>query len=205
MVEGEECRPLRNPFDIRQFQVTSKNYAQGGTDVYVEPEDEAELMKYGLLAESEKNIGSTDPSGVQEERFYPERRFNLEDIRAKVHAFNQRYRDTSPFRRRAISEQVARPGGISDYIKQLRNFTCQICGSPGFRKRKGTLYAEAHHIIELHRLLPGSYCSDNIVIVCPTCHKKLHLASVSYGFTGNQVTVLINGESFSFERNILSE
>lgn len=49
MVEGANARPLKKPFDIRRLQVTTKNYAQGGTVVYVEPEDVEVLEKEGYL------------------------------------------------------------------------------------------------------------------------------------------------------------
>jgi 5-methylcytosine-specific restriction protein A len=50
MIEGANCRPLDRPFNIRKFQVTDKNYARGGTVVYVEPDDEQEILKRGLIA-----------------------------------------------------------------------------------------------------------------------------------------------------------
>jgi predicted HNH restriction endonuclease len=74
----------------------------------------------------------------------------------------------------------------------------------GFQQEGGTKYAEAHHIIELHQLIPGSYCSDNIIVVCPTCHRKLHYALVKYDILSEEhVAVEIKGEKFSFTRNIL--
>lgn len=129
----------------------------------------------------------------------------LGDIRKRIHEFNRQYRDASPYRRRAVSEQIARPGAITDYLKQLHGYTCQLCGTSGFRQQSGALYAEAHHINELHLLLPGSYCSDNVVVVCPTCHRKLHYGVVSYSLDQDHVMVTINGDRFMFSRNLLSE
>jgi sporulation protein YlmC with PRC-barrel domain len=127
-------------------------------------------------------------------------------LRKKVQLFNEQYRNIIPHKRRVISEQIARPGAVTDYLKQLRDYICQLCGEQGFSQRNGTFYIEAHHISELHRLLPGSYCSDNIVIVCATCHRKLHYAKIAYKLVNDiHVEVIINGKTYEFERNILTE
>jgi 5-methylcytosine-specific restriction endonuclease McrA len=130
---------------------------------------------------------------------------DLHAIRQRVAAFNEQYQTVTPFRRMVLSRQIARPGAITDYLKQLRGFTCQLCGAAGFRQRNGTLYIEAHHIVELHHLIPGSYCSDNIVIVCPTCRRQLQYADTSYRSLPNEkVEVEVNGLHRVFDRNIIS-
>jgi 5-methylcytosine-specific restriction endonuclease McrA len=138
----------------------------------------------------------------------PAGRFEVshETIRARIASFNRMYRDSVPKKCRAISEYIARPGSISEHIKKLRGFTCQLCGQLGFLKKNGVPFAETHHIVELHKLLPGSYCSDNIVVLCPTCHKKMHYARVAYSIVDNHtISVEINGEFYTFERNVISE
>jgi 5-methylcytosine-specific restriction endonuclease McrA len=126
-------------------------------------------------------------------------------IQKKVYLFNEQYENIVPHKRRVISEQVARPNIVTDYLKQLRDYVCQLCGEQGFMQRNGTRYIEAHHITELHRLIPGSYCSDNIVIVCATCHRKLHYADVRYeSLDAKHIRVSINGVTWQFERNIVS-
>ncbi len=126
-------------------------------------------------------------------------------LRRKIHLFNEQYQNVVPHKRRVVSEQVARPGIVTDYLKQLHNDICQLCGEQGFLQRNGTRYIEAHHILELHRLIPGSYCSDNIVVVCPTCHRKLHYASINYELLDDgRVEVCINGMAYHFVRNIMT-
>lgn len=49
IIECRDCRPLLRPFNIRQIQVTDKNYAQGGTVVYVTPEDADVIHSRGYL------------------------------------------------------------------------------------------------------------------------------------------------------------
>ena len=128
------------------------------------------------------------------------------DLIGMKQEINRRYREAIPYKRLVLSEQVARPGAIADYIKRIHNFSCQICGAPGFLQKNNNLYAETHHLTELHELLPGSYCSDNIIVVCPTCHSKLHYAKVTYlALADNRVSVEINGQRYDFLRNVLSD
>lgn len=129
-----------------------------------------------------------------------------DDLQDLIKSYNAKYEAAIPVKKLHVSEQVSRPGLIADYIKQLQNFTCQICRQKGFVQSNKTLYVEAHHIIELHKLIKGSFCSDNIIIVCPTCHKKLHYAKVSYrAVSSNSVEVVINGTSFTFNRNVIAK
>lgn len=48
MLEGENCRPLRRPFDIRHLQASRKMYDQLGP-VYLDPEDESVLESGGYM------------------------------------------------------------------------------------------------------------------------------------------------------------
>lgn len=129
----------------------------------------------------------------------------LADLAQRIQIINDRYRQATPQKQRRISEYVARPNAITDYLKRLRNYTCQICGEAGFIQRNGSRYIETHHIIELHKLIPGSMCSDNVMVVCANCHRKLHYAQVLYkADRANLVSVEINGEHSTFERNVIS-
>jgi hypothetical protein len=129
----------------------------------------------------------------------------LADLRKLISAFNEEYRTASPIRRFVLSERIGRPGLITDCLKPLRKYTCQICRQVGFKQRNDIPYVEAHHIVELHELVPGSLCSDNIVIVCATCHRKLHFANVHYEqINQEQIATIINGERFEFETNVIS-
>ena len=131
---------------------------------------------------------------------------NLANLAQRIQMFNERYNNSEPYKRKRLSEYIARPNAITDYLKKVRNFTCQICGQRGFTQRNGSRYIEAHHIIELHNLVPGSLCSDNIVIVCANCHRKLHYAYIVYNPDSTDlISIEINGEHFTFERNNISQ
>lgn len=129
----------------------------------------------------------------------------LNDLQDRIRAFNEAYRQVEPRKQKRISEYISRPNAITDYLKKYRNFTCQLCGEIGFVQKNGTRYIEAHHIIEIHELLAGSLCSDNIIVLCATCHRKLHYAKVVYEVEDNDNFVIqINDERFVVERNIIS-
>lgn len=49
IVEGRNCKRLKRPFDIADYQVTSKNYGQGGPRVYVDDADALAIKQKGLL------------------------------------------------------------------------------------------------------------------------------------------------------------
>jgi len=92
-------------------------------------------------------------------------------------------------------ERPKRDSAVAERAKRKQGWTCQICGTPGFALRGGGLYAEAHHIKSLAEGGPDR--EDNIVVVCPTCHRKLHHACVSYeSLNLRPVAVIINGKRF---------
>jgi len=129
----------------------------------------------------------------------------LADLVQRIQLINERYRQAAPHKQKQISERVARPNALTDYLKRFRNYTCQICRQVGFVQTNKLRYIETHHIIELHKLTPGSLCSDNIVVVCANCHRKFHYAHVVYKTANvNLVSIEINGECFTFERNVIS-
>ena len=147
---------------------------------------------------------TNDRVGEPEEPYITDEEIGLANLEDKIRKFNDLYSSETPQKRIRISEEIARPNAISDCLKRLQNYTCQICGTHGFKQRNGTRYVETHHIDELHKQIPGSYCSDNMVVVCPTCHMKLHYADVSFYSQNESVIVTINSENFEFSRNILS-
>ena len=58
-------------------------------------------------------------------------------------------------------------------VKKHANFTCQACGKFSFKDKKGYGYCEPHHIIA--RAKGGEVDNpDNIIVLCPLCHAKIH-------------------------------
>ena len=67
-----------------------------------------------------------------------------------------------------------RNSAIAENHKRRHLWRCQVCGADGFPMKGGGKYAEAHHIkpLEDH----GSDVPENLLCVCPLCHRLLHHA-----------------------------
>lgn len=79
-----------------------------------------------------------------------------------------------PAYRSFISEKYLPDAYIATYAKLRARGFCQLCGAPApFSDAAGNPYLETHHILPLHK---GGYDAiDNVVALCPNCHKKMHL------------------------------
>lgn len=120
---------------------------------------------------------------------------------ARLIRFNQRnrYRPASVARRNARA--FDRPAGPRRDLIGLVSTDCQVCGTPAFDTAAGGKYVEAHHIEGLASRTVGNLCTDNVLVVCPTCHAKLHHANVEATAGADEVRIVINGEHFTAERN----
>lgn len=58
------------------------------------------------------------------------------------------------------------------------NGTCERCNAvaPFTRKRDGSLYLEAHHIMRLAD--GGEDTVNNVIALCPNCHRELHFGNI---------------------------
>lgn len=92
------------------------------------------------------------------------------------------YAVAKPTLRRYLAKRYERPNTVSKLIKESRGPTCQICGFPGFVMRNGRTYCEVHHLFHVARRLPGTLGPKHLIVVCATCHRKLH-----YGRTTDPV------------------
>ncbi len=170
IIRGENLRSVE-PFDIDQIKVSKKNYGAIQTHGTVLPDDEDVILEW-----------------IQEERHtaYDERKiaaaeFELDNIYCPddfIAEFDRRYSNTPAFKD-IVTRQIQRPSALSAAIKEKYDYTCRICGYSGFRKKGGGMYAEVHHMIELSNLAPLTLQSWNLLVVCPTCHKKLHYGNVT--------------------------
>ena len=118
-----------------------------------------------------------------------------QSLRESLARFDREYSDVAPQSRQAFLQQLHRPSSVSRLVKALRGTTCVLCGTPGFLKRDGGRYAEVHHVEELSTGMPGVLGSDNMVVVCATCHRKLHYADVAVSQSEGGWTIVINGET----------
>ena len=101
---------------------------------------------------------------------------------------------------RRLLDSLHRPSSVSRIIKQLYGTTCAICGREGFPKRDGAKYAEVHHVEEVSSNSPGVLGSQNMIVVCATCHRMLHYADVEVDQTASGWLITINGHQHRLKR-----
>jgi hypothetical protein len=110
----------------------------------------------------------------------------LADTRVKIQADTidgvallerQAVKGTPEFKQK-ISRFIER-GAVSRDVKREREGKCQICESLGregvaFLDRNGEPYSEAHHVIPVSTLKPGTLGHLNIMVLCANHHRHAH-------------------------------
>ncbi|MGI0102946.1 MAG: HNH endonuclease [Nitrosotalea sp.] len=76
---------------------------------------------------------------------------------------------------KSIVNTYERDSKLSAIMKIKNNNICQICNIQTFESKDGHFYTESHHIIP--RAKGGADDPKNILILCPTCHKKFDKGS----------------------------
>jgi len=66
-------------------------------------------------------------------------------------------------------QRVVRSTAMANFVKQIHDFTCQVCGVR-LQLRTGRAYAEAAHIRSLGRPHGGTDAIGNLLCLCPNCH-----------------------------------
>lgn len=87
----------------------------------------------------------------------------------------EKYRKTAETKKKSSSIRYYIPMSteLKALVKKQANFTCQVCEKFSFKDKKGYGYCEPHHIIT--RAKSGEVDNpDNIVVLCPLCHAKIH-------------------------------
>lgn len=81
-----------------------------------------------------------------------------------------------PEQRMVTSSRYERDPYIAVYAKERANGVCQLCHQDApFRNSRGEPYLETHHIIWLSE--GGADAVDNVVALCPNCHRKMHIVN----------------------------
>ena len=60
-------------------------------------------------------------------------------------------------------------------VLQIAGGRCECCGEYGFLTERGERYLETHHVVGVSERGPDT--PDNIVAVCPMCHRKAHFGA----------------------------
>ncbi len=65
---------------------------------------------------------------------------------------------------------------LKEAVKRIADGKCQFCGKPApFVDNYGQPYLEEHHVKKLAD--GGSDTIDNVVAICPNCHRRIHVLS----------------------------
>ena len=72
-----------------------------------------------------------------------------------------------------------RNSAVAQRAKKQADGICQLCGNPApFKDEHDQPYLEAHHIQWLSQ--GGKDADDNVVALCPNCHRKMHVINDFY-------------------------
>ena len=67
---------------------------------------------------------------------------------------------------------------IKEVSKQKANYDCQGCSKPTFIDRHENNFVESHHILEYNTKERGPDVLQNLIVLCPNCHSKIHFARI---------------------------
>lgn len=118
--------------------------------------------------------------------------------RELIEELDEKYSHKPEFEEKVVM-QIQRPSDLRTAILNARGTECQLCKYSGFTKKDGSIYAETHHIIELNKHAPKTLQSWNILVLCPTCHMKMHYAEVHYKPLGKGWRIILEGEDHIIE------
>jgi len=185
IIQGENVRSVE-PFDIEDLKISNKDYNSVQTFCDLDSEDEKEVMKW-IQEENEIKI---DESEDVSEEFEDNKNINYDELIKKL---DEKYSGKPEYEERVV-KYIQRPSALRKAILKKEGYVCKICGCDGFLKKGGNKYAETHHMKELNENAPDTLQSWNVLVVCPTCHKKLHYADVKTEFLNPGWKIIINKE-----------
>lgn len=84
---------------------------------------------------------------------------------------------TPPDRVQRTSNQIVRNPILAESVKIQQDYVCQICDIR-LVLSKNRPYAESHHIQPLGQPHNGPDVIENMICVCPNCHKRLDYFSI---------------------------
>lgn len=93
--------------------------------------------------------------------------------------------------------EFERDAELAENVKQLAHGFCQLCDKRApFQTESGEWYLESHHIKWLSE--GGFDTLENMVALCPNCHRKMHSQLFDKSIRGKDIEIL---EKRIFERS----
>ncbi|NIB45134.1 hypothetical protein HBA55_36485 [Pseudomaricurvus alkylphenolicus] len=77
-----------------------------------------------------------------------------------------------------VVSRIIRDSALSQRVKRLNNYECQICGL-SIQVSKKRRYVEAHHIMPLGSPHNGPDVIENMICVCPNHHAMLDYGAIA--------------------------
>ncbi len=116
---------------------------------------------------------------------------------------NDRYLNAPPKERnKVVQNHLDRGVAVTRALKSLLGAECQVCGWAGFEKKNGDGYIEAHHLVQLSDKEEGSLCTDNVVLLCPNCHREIHYGDTfSANGNGDYIEISLSNHKAKIRRN----
>lgn len=95
-----------------------------------------------------------------------------------IQILEQKAANADPKTKERISKYIER-GPVGEQVKALRGHKCQVCEAMdrdpvSFRRKDGSPYSEAHHVVPVAMLVSGSLRAENIMVLCPNHHRQAH-------------------------------
>lgn len=114
------------------------------------------------------------PEGILDKNLEEKERIAKRLPTDKLKALAEQNQSDNVSSRTVTSNTFIRDAFVAEYAKRKANGYCQLCEEPApFSNKEGAPYLECHHIEWISK--GGSDTINNIVALCPNCHRKMHV------------------------------
>jgi predicted HNH restriction endonuclease len=125
-----------------------------------------------------------------------------ESILNQLAQLNKSYKNEPPKTKKVISNRIERNPTVANLLKEMHPLHCQLCKGEFFKKKGGkSRYSEVHHLITLSS--GGSQATDNCLVLCANCHRKMHIGDIILEEHGNELHIFEAGKKYQLLRNVL--
>lgn len=110
----------------------------------------------------------------ENERVTSLKRLSDKKLLAKIQQQNDEAKHTKTSKMTVKVPRYRRSMELAEYVKRQAKGHCDLCEQAApFTNKEHQPYLECHHIIWLSQ--NGADTLDNIVALCPNCHRKMHI------------------------------
>ncbi|MDN3629140.1 HNH endonuclease [Vibrio lentus] len=128
-----------------------------------------------------QSVGNTIQSPKVSYLTKPTKSKSLKQLRDIALASTPRQADT----KEQLTHVKYRSEAIKLYAKKRANGICEGCGVPSPFETKSGPYLEVHHLTRLAD--GGADCPENVIALCPTCHRKAHYSVEAADFNAKLI------------------